>query len=78
MLLIPSVMMMYSVTQCRDEQGCLVSQLSLLFPLLKNSGQGPGSEGYNLEAGLMSHLNTELPLVSCAQRQLRPPSHHTE
>ena len=78
MLLIPSVMMMYSITQCQDEQGCLVSQLSLLFPLLKNSGQGPGSEGYNLEVGLMPHLNTELPLVSCAQQQLRPPSHHTE
>ena len=78
MLLIPSVMMMYCITQCQDEQGCLFPQLSLLFPLLKSSGQGPGSEGYNLEAGLMSHLNTELPLMSCAQWQLRPPSYHTE
>lgn len=40
MLLVPSTMIMYSIAECQGVQGCLFPQLSLLFPLLNNSGQG--------------------------------------
>lgn len=79
MLLIPSIIMMCSITQCQEEQACLFSQLSLLFPLLKNLGQEPASGaqlGYNLETQHTSRLlNTQLPLVSRPQQQHMPPSH---
>lgn len=38
MLLIPSIMMMCSITQCQDEWGCLFSWLSLLFPCWRTQG----------------------------------------
>lgn len=57
--------MMCSIARCQEEQGCLFSQLSLLFPLLKNSGQGLGSGtelGCNLGDWRTSQLFNTAPM----------------
>lgn len=64
LLLIASVMVMSSITQCQDERGCLFSQLSLLFALLKNSGQVRGLAGLQLRS--LAHISTHSSLLQAA------------